>query len=256
MVGWISLGIVTFIGALVLSGLKVVNQYERGVKFTLGRYAGMMHPGLRLVIPAIQSWQRVSMRVRVVDVPGQQCITKDNIPVHVNAVLYFRIEEGDKAIVEVEDYRYAVSQLAQTTMRNIVGEAELDDLLAERERLSERIRQIVDTYTDPWGIKVQNVELKDVMIPEEMQRTIAKQAEAEREKRSSIIRAEGEVVAAENWAAAAQRLAQVPGGLHLRTLQSINDMSSDESNMVILCVPLEVLRAVEGFADHPTSETM
>lgn len=252
---WIVLlGIVVFI--VVVASLRVVNEYERGVKFTLGRYAGVMSPGLRMVIPAFQSWQRVSMRVRVVDVPGQECVTKDNISVRVNAVLYFRITEAEKAVLEVEQYAYAVSQLAQTAMRNTVGEADLDDLLAGRERLSERIGQIVDTYTDPWGIKVQNVELKDVMIPEEMQRTIGKQAEAERERRSSIIRAEGEVIAADNWARAAQRLAEVPGGLHLRTLQSLNDMSSDQSNMFIFCVPLEVLRAVERLADHPKGETM
>jgi len=254
MGGWIFLGIVVLI--LVLSSLKVVLEYERGVKFTLGHYVGLMAPGLRVVIPVFQSWRRVSMRVRVVDVPAQECVTKDNISVRVNAVLYFRIQEADKAILEVEDYGYAVSQLAQTTMRNTVGEAELDELLAERERLSERIRQIVDTYTDPWGIKVQNVELKDVMIPEDMQRTIAKQAEAEREKRSSIIRAEGEVIAAENWAAAAKRLSEVPGGIHLRTLQSINDLSSDQSNTVVFCMPLEVLRAIERLADHPVEEIL
>ena len=254
MEGWIFVGIVVFI--VVVSALKVVNQYERGVKFTLGRYVGEMPPGLRVVIPVFQTWRRVSMRVRVVDVPAQECVTKDNISVRVNAVLYFRIEKASKAILEVEDYGYAVSQLAQTTMRNTVGEAELDELLAERERLSERIRQLVDTYTDPWGVKVQNVELKDVRIPEDMQRTIAKQAEAEREKRASIIRAEGEVTAAENWAAAAKRLAEVPGGLHLRTLQSINDLSSDQSNTVVLCMPLEVLRAVERLADYPAGEIM
>jgi len=232
----------------VLSGLKVVYEYERGVRFTFGQYTGLMGPGLRLVIPAVQSWRRVDLRVRVIDVPGQECVTKDNISIHVNAVLYFRIVEADKAIMEVEDFEFAL-----TTMRNTVGEVELDHVLAEREQISDRIRQIVGDYTDPWGIKVQNVELKDVTLPDDMKRVIAKQAEAERERRAVIIRAEGEVVASENWAQAAQRLSSVEGGLHLRTLQSVNDLSSDKSNTVVFCLPLEVLRAYEGWTG-PTQD--
>lgn len=225
--------------------LRQVNQYERGVMFTMGRFSGIKEPGWRLVIPIFQSLRKVDMRVKAVDVPQQNAITKDNISVGVNAVIYYKISDADKAILNVEDYFYAVSQLAQTTMRNAVGEVELDELLAGRERISERIRTIVDEASDEWGIKVDNVELKDVNIPTDMERTIAKQAEAEREKRAVIIKAEGEVQAAENMAKAAGILSSAPGALHLRTLQSINDLSSDQSNTVIFALPLEVLRAFE-----------
>jgi regulator of protease activity HflC (stomatin/prohibitin superfamily) len=188
------------------------------------------------------------MRVKAVDVPEQKAITKDNISVGVNAVIYYRVAEASKAILEVENYLYAMSQLAQTTMRNAVGEVELDELLSQRENISNKIRTVVDVASDPWGIKVSNVELKDIALPSDMERTIAKQAEAEREKRAVIIRAEGEVIAAENMAKAAGTLAAAPGALHLRTLQSINDISSDQSNTIVFAVPLEVLRAVEKFS--------
>jgi regulator of protease activity HflC (stomatin/prohibitin superfamily) len=187
------------------------------------------------------------MRVKAVDVPDQKAITRDNVSVIVNAVIYYRVDSAEKAILEVEDFRYAVSQYAQTTMRNIVGEVTLDELLANRDKLAERIREIVDKETDAWGLKVNNVELKDVSLPGDMERTIAKQAEAEREKRAVIINSEGEVAAAQNMAEAARILASVPGALHLRTLQSINDISSDQSNTVVFGVPMEVLKAFEGF---------
>ncbi len=237
-------GAVLVILLLVLI-LRQVNQYERGVMFTMGRFVGMVGPGWRVVIPVFQQIRVVDMRVKAVDVPEQKAITKDNISVGVNAVIYYKVADASKAVLEVEDFRYAMSQLAQTTMRNVVGEVELDELLAERDRISERIRSIVDEASDPWGIKVSNVELKDVVLPEDMERTIAKQAEAEREKRAVIIKAQGEVIAAENMAKAAATLASAPGALHLRTLQSINDLSSDQSNTVVFAVPLEVLRAIE-----------
>ncbi len=227
----------------VLSGLKTVNEYERGVKFTLGRYSGVMGPGLRVVIPILQTWKRVDMRVKAVDVPDQDCMTKDNISVNVNAVIYYRVSDANKAIIEVEHFNYAVSQLAQTTMRNIVGEVELDELLSQRDKISQKIQIIVDKATDPWGIKVQNVDLKDVLLPQDMKRVIGKQAEAEREKRSVIIKAEGEVIAATNMSKAAHTLAKADGALHLRTLQTINDLSSDQSNTIIFTMPLELLRA-------------
>jgi len=230
--------------------IRQVNQYERGVMFTLGRFSGVKNPGWRMVIPIFQYMTKVDMRTKAVDVPQQQAITKDNISVGVNAVIYYKIVDASKAILNVEDYYYAISQLAQTTMRNVVGEVELDELLAGREKISERIRQIVDKASDEWGIKVENVELKDVILPEEMERTIAKQAEAERERRAVIIKAEGEKTAAQNMAEAAKTLAQAPGALHLRTLQSINDLSSDQSNTVIFAVPIEVLRAVESVKDY------
>jgi regulator of protease activity HflC (stomatin/prohibitin superfamily) len=211
--------------------------------FTMGRFTGVKEPGWRLVIPVFQQMSKVDIRTKAVDVPDQKAITKDNIAVGVNAVIYYKVADASKAVLEVENYYYAVSQLAQTTMRNVVGEVELDDLLAERNKISERIRSIIDTATDPWGIKVDNVELKDVVLPADMERTIAKQAEAERERRAVIIQSEGEVVAADNMAKAAGILSSSPGALHLRTLQSINDVSSDQSNTIIFAVPLEVLRA-------------
>lgn len=234
---------------IILVSIRQINQYQRGVKFTLGRYSQVMQPGWRLVFPVIQSYQKVDMRIKAVDVPDQDAITKDNISVTVNAVIYYKVRSAEKAIIEVEDFYYAVSQLAQTTMRNVVGEVNLDELLSNRDVIAERIRAIVDKATDAWGIAVQSVELKDVTLPEEMKRVIGRQAEAEREKRSVIIKAEGEVIAAENIAKAATILSQADGALHLRTLNTINDLSSDQSNTVIFAVPLEVLRAVEGLAN-------
>ncbi|MBW2981680.1 slipin family protein [Candidatus Woesearchaeota archaeon] len=231
---------------LILSGLKVVKEYERGVRFTLGKFSGMMSPGLRLVIPILQTWQRVDIRVKAIDVPDQDAITKDNVSIKVNAVLYYKVAESKKAIIEVEHFNYAVSQLAQTTMRDVVGEVTLDELLSKRDAVSKRIREIVDKATDPWGIKVESVELKHVELPEQLKRTIGKEAEAEREKRAVIIKASGEVVAADNMAKAAATLAKAPGALHLRTLQTLNDLSSDQSNTVVLGIPLEILKAIEG----------
>jgi regulator of protease activity HflC (stomatin/prohibitin superfamily) len=241
------------IGAIIFLffvSLKQVNQYQRGIMFTMGRFTGIKGPGWRLVIPVFQAMTKVDIRVKAVDVPNQKAITKDNIAVGVNAVIYYKVIEASKAILEVENFYYAVSQLAQTTMRNVVGEVELDELLGQRDRISEKIRNIVDTASDPWGIKVDNVELKDVVLPEDMERTIAKQAEAERERRAVIIKAEGEVASAENMAKAAGILAKMPGALHLRTLQSINDISSDQSNTVIFAIPLEILRAFEGIKNE------
>lgn len=235
--------------ALLVAILRQVNQYERGVMFTLGKFTGIKSPGWRIVIPIFQSMRKVDMRVKAVDVPEQKAITKDNISVGVNAVIYYKVTDAGNAILEVENFMYAMSQLAQTTMRNAVGEVELDELLAGREKISERIRLVVDEASDPWGIKVSNVELKDIALPEDMERTIAKQAEAERERRAVIIKAEGEVAAAENMAKAAQMLSSSTGALHLRTLQSLNDLSSDQSNTVVFAVPLEVLRAFEGLKD-------
>lgn len=233
---------------LVIISIRQINQYERGVKFTLGKFTGMMEPGWRIVLPIIQSYQKVDVRTKAVDVPDQNAITRDNVSVRVNAVIYYKVSDSSKAILEVEDFRYAISQYAQTTMRNIVGEATLDELLANRDKIADRIRVIVDKETDAWGLKVQNVELKDVSLPPELERTIGKQAEAEREKRAVIITSEGELAASENMAKAAQVLASSPGALHLRTLQSINDMSSDQSNTVVYMVPMEILKALEGFA--------
>lgn len=236
-------------GAVVLyalAGLKVVNEYERGVKLTLGKYSGIMNPGLKIVLPIIQTWQRIDVRTKAVDVPDQDCITKDNISVNVNAIIYYKVSNADKAFLEVENFKFAVSQLAQTTMRNIVGEVELDELLQNRDQISNRIQNIVDKATDPWGVKVESVDLKDIKLPSDMKRVIGKQAEAEREKRAVIIKAEGEVLAATNMAKAANTLSSAEGALHLRTLQSMNDMSSDQSNTIIFTIPLEILKAFAG----------
>ena len=244
MGGYITILII--IGVLILISLKQINQYERGVRFTMGKYSGIMAPGWRILIPIFQSFKKVDVRVKAVDVPDQKAITRDNVSVTVNAVIYYKVAFAEKAVIEVENFYYAISQYAQTTMRNIVGSVTLDELLSKRDEIADRIKEIVDRETDEWGIKVNNVELKDVSLPESMERTIAKQAEAEREKRAVIINSEGEVAAAENIAKAARVLAGSDGALHLRTLQSINDISSDQSNTVVFVTPVEILKAFAG----------
>jgi len=239
-------GIILLLAILLI---RQVNQYERGVMLTLGRFTGVKGPGWRIVVPVFQKMVKVDMRVKAVDVPDQKVITRDNVSASINAVIYYKVSDAAKAVLEVEDFRYAVSQLAQTTMRNIVGSAHLDEVLAERERLSTNIREIIDAESDAWGLKVENVELKDFFLPSDMERTIGKQAEAERERRAVIIKAEGEVVAADNMAKAAQVLGSQPGALHLRSLQTLNDLSSDQSNTVVFAIPLEVLRAFERIGD-------
>ncbi|PIR75548.1 MAG: hypothetical protein CO030_00690 [Candidatus Magasanikbacteria bacterium CG_4_9_14_0_2_um_filter_42_11] len=237
-----------FIGLIIvilLISIRQVNEYQRGVKFQLGKFVRVVSPGWRLVVPVFQSMTKVDMRVKAVDVPYQEAITRDNISAKINAVIYYKVGDAGKAILEVENFWFAVSQLAQTTMRNVVGEMELDELLANRESAAEKIKTIVDKASDPWGIMVESVELKDVVLPDDMQRTIAKQAEAERERRAVIIKSEGEKSAAQNLADAAEMLGRQPGALHLRTLNSLNDLSSDQSNTVIFAVPLEILRSFE-----------
>lgn len=253
---WTIFGIIVFI--LIIS-IRQINQYQRGVKFTMGRYTKTINPGWRLIVPIFQMMKKVDMRVVAIDVPDQDAITRDNVSIKVNAVLYFKVIDARAAIIEVQHFKYAVSQVAQTTMRDVVGETELDELLTKRDEISKKIKGIVDTATDPWGVEVVAVELKHIELPENMQRTIAKQAEAEREKRAVIIKAQGEVMAADNMAKAARTLSASPGSLHLRTLQSINDLSSDQSNTIVFAVPLEVLRALEGVTglmnkNKPTGE--
>jgi regulator of protease activity HflC (stomatin/prohibitin superfamily) len=247
------IAIIVGVIVLLVMFLKQVNQYQRGVMFTMGRFTGIKQPGWRIVVPVFQYMKKVDIRVHVSDVPDQDAITKDNISVRVNAVVYYKVADARAAVIEIENYDFAVNQLAQTTMRDVVGEVELDDLLANRDKLSKRIRDIVEVASDPWGISTSAVEIKHIELPEEMKRTMAKQAEAERERRAVIIKAEGEVAAAENMSKAAGILAQSSGALHLRTLQSINDLSSDQSNTVIFAVPLEVLRAFEKIS-KPVSQ--
>ncbi len=229
----------------VLLGLRVVNEYERGVKFTLGKYTGLMSPGLKVVLPILQSWQRIDIRTKVIDVPDQETITKDNVSVKINAVIYYKVVDANLSVLEVRDFKYATSQVAQTTMRNVVGEVSLDQLLANRDSVSNKIQQIVDKATDPWGIKIEAVELKHVEVPHEMQRVMARQAEAERERRAVIIKSTGEVSAAQNLVEAAKNLTKYPGALHLRTLGTINDLSSDKSNTLVYAIPRELLVALK-----------
>ena len=229
--------------------IKQINQYERGVFFTRGKFSGIKNPGWTLYFPIFQKIQTVDIRTKAVDVPYQEAITKDNIPVRINAVVYYAVIDVSKAILEVQNYHNAISQLAQTTMRNSIGERELDELLQNRSAIAEEIKTELDNKTDKWGIDVSALELKDIVIPEELKRTISKEAEAEREKRAVIIKAEGDKLAAENLSAAARKLAETPGALHLRTLQAINDLSSDQSNTTIWMIPTDALEAVKGFSD-------
>jgi len=241
--------LIVFLVMVLLASIKIIMQYEVGIIFTLGKYSGTKRPGLNFVVPVFQSMHKVDMRIRTIDVPDQDAMTLDNVSVKINAVLYYKVTDAAKAIIEVEQYNYAVSQLAQTTMRDVVGSVSLDELLSRRDEVSDKIQKVVDEATDPWGIKVTSVDLKHIELPPDMVRVMAKQAEAEREKRAVIIKAEGEVVASTNMSKAASVLAKSPGALHLRTLQTLNDLSSDQSNTVIFAVPLEILRAFEAVGD-------
>ena len=234
---------------VLLGSIRQINEYERGILFTCGKYSKVLEPGWKIVLPIFQSCVKVDIRTKAVDVPEQEAITRDNVSVKINAVIYYKIFDAGKAICEVNDYYYAVSQLAQTTMRNVVGTVTLDELLSDREKISIGICEVIDKATDPWGVKVENVELKDVSLPEEMKRVIAKAAEAEREKQAILTKARGELEAAESLSAAANKMGSTPGALHLRTLSTLNDLSSDQSNTIIFAVPIEVLKAVEGIAN-------
>lgn len=235
---------------VILTSIRQISEYERGILFQFGKYKKILNPGWNLVLPIIESYQKVDIRTKAVDVPEQDAITKDNVSVRINAVIYYKIFDASKAVIAVERYQYAVSQLAQTTMRNAVGAVSLDELLGERDKISTEICKIIDEATDPWGIKVENVELKDIKLPEEMQRVIAKVAEAEREKQAVITKSLGEEEAAINLAKAAEIMASTPGALHLRTLATLNDVSSDQSNTIIFAVPIEVLRAFDGTGEN------
>ena len=232
---------------ILLSSIKQIDEYERGVLFSFGKYRRTLKPGWKIVLPVIQSYKKVDIRTKVVDVPEQDAITRDNVSIRINAVVYYKIFDASMAILEVENFYYAVSQLAQTTMRNAVGEVSLDELLSEREKISQKICEIIDKATDPWGIKVENVELKDVSLPEEMKRVIARVAEAEREKQAVITKSVGEIEASNNLAIAANKLKENPVAVHLRTLETINDLSSDQSNTIIFALPIDVLKSFDTY---------
>ncbi|MBQ9012287.1 MAG: slipin family protein [Bacilli bacterium] len=240
----IAIGVIILI--LILVSVRQINEYERGIKFSLGKFSKIMKPGWRLVFPIFQSYRKVDIRTKAVDVPEQDAITKDNVSVRINAVIYYKVFDASKAVLQVENFYFAVGQLAQTTMRNAVGTVSLDELLSERDKISEEICKIIDEATDPWGIKVENVELKDVSLPEEMKRVIARVAEAEREKEAVITKAKGEVEASENLAKAAGLMAKTPGAMHLRTLSTLSDISADKGNTIIFALPVEVLDSFKG----------
>ena len=240
---YIILGIILVV---VICSLKQINEYQRGILFTFGKFSKILNPGWHIVLPIVNFYKKIDIRTKAVDVSEQDAITRDNVSVRINAVIYYKIFDASKAILAVENLYYAVSQLTQTTMRNAVGSVSLDELLTEREKISSTIQEIIDKATDDWGVSVSNVELKDIALPEEMKRVIAKAAEAEREKTAVITKSTGEVEAAKNLAEAATIMASTPGALHLRTLSTLNDVSSDQSNTIIFAIPLEVLRAFEG----------
>ena len=238
--------IIIIVLIILLGSIKQIDEYQRGLLFSFGKFTRIINPGWTIVLPIVQSFKKVDIRTKAVDVPEQDAITKDNVSVRINAVIYYKVFDASKAVLAVENYYYAVSQLAQTTMRNAVGSVTLDELLSSREKISDEICKIIDAATDPWGIKVENVELKDVALPEEMKRVIAKVAEAEREKMAVITKAKGEVEASNNLAEAARIMSETPGALHLRTLSTINDVSSDQSNTIIFAIPIEVLDALKS----------
>lgn len=238
----------------VLSGIKVINQYERGVVLTLGRFTGIREPGLRIVIPIFQKLLRVDIRSTPIDVPKQEIITKDNVTAGVDAIVYFRVIDAPKAVLETTNYVYATSQFAQAALRDVTGNFELDDLLSKREEISQQIKEIVDKQTDQWGIDVEAVKVQNIELPTDMKRAMAKQAEAERERRSNIINAEGERAAAETLAEAARIIAGTPGAINLRTLNTVERISTEPSQKTTILFPVELLEAVKTIGDNMKSK--
>jgi regulator of protease activity HflC (stomatin/prohibitin superfamily) len=228
--------------AIGFAGVRILPEYERGVVFRLGRYVAVKGPGLKWIIPGVDRMVRISLREIVMDIPAQEVITRDNVSVKVNAVLYFRVLGPEKAVIQVENYLYGTSQLAQTTLRSVCGQAELDELLSERDRINRKLQEIIDENTEPWGVKVRAVEVKQIDLPVDMQRVMAKQAEAEREKRAKVVLAEGEFLAAQKLADAAEVLATRPLGLQLRYLQTLNEIAGDRSSTTIFPIPLDMIR--------------
>lgn len=240
LIGWaVFVALVIFI---LTNAIKVLLEYERGVVFRLGRFSTVKGPGLRFIIPVVDRLIKVSLRTVAMDVPPQDVITKDNVSVKVNAVLYFRVVSPEKALIEVENYLYATSQLAQTSLRSVLGQSELDELLAHRDRINQELQKILDRQTDPWGVKVSNVEIKHVDLPAEMQRAMARQAEAERERRSKVIHAEGEFQASQKLADAAEVISSQSGALQLRFLQTLTEIATERNSTIIFPVPIDLLK--------------
>jgi regulator of protease activity HflC (stomatin/prohibitin superfamily) len=245
---WILFAVV--LGMIIFSAIKILNEYERGVVFRLGRLVATRGPGLIILIPGIEKMMKVSLRLVTLDVPSQDIITRDNVSVKVNAVVYFRVMTPEKAIVEVENFLYATSQLAQTTLRSVCGEADLDDLLSEREKLNIKLQEILDKQTDPWGIKVANVEIKHIDLPDEMKRAMAKQAEAERERRAKVIHATGEFEASAKLAEAATVMSN-PISLQLRYLQTLTEVASEKNSTIVFPLPIDLLKPLMQAAVKP-----
>ncbi len=241
---WLFAGIVALF--FIFSSVRIIREYERGVVLTLGKFTGVLQPGLNFVIPIIQTVYVIDTRITTVDIPKQEVMTRDNVPVYINAVVYMRVEDPVKAVLKISNYYYAVAQYGQTALRDVIGNRDLDDLLVNREKIAEEIKQLVDKETAEWGIDITAIKIQDITLPDNMKRAMARQAEAERERRGVIIKSEGEVIAAKNLAKAAEILANTPGALHLRTLQTISDISGDPSTKYVLCLPVEVL---ESFAE-------
>jgi len=241
----VGIGLAVIIILFLLSGIRIVREYERGVIFRLGRLVGARGPGLFYIIPIVESMVVVDLRTITYDVPTQEVVTRDNVTVRVNAVVYYRVLDPEKAVTEVMDYRYATAQIAQTTLRSVIGQAELDELLSEREKLNVRLQHIIDEATNPWGIKVTAVEIKDVELPEEMRRIMAMQAEAERERRAKIIRADGELQASKKLLEASKVLEQSDYAMMLRYLQTLNEVASEQNTTIILPIPIELLEYVK-----------
>jgi regulator of protease activity HflC (stomatin/prohibitin superfamily) len=238
--------------ALFFFGIRFITEYERGVIFRLGRFIGVKTAGFKWIIPGVDRMVKIGLREIVMDVPSQEVITRDNVSVKVNAVLYFRVLHPEKSVIQVENYLYGTSQLAQTTLRSVCGQAELDELLADRENVNQKLQEIIDLQTEPWGVKVRAVEVKQIDLPPDMQRAMAKQAEAEREKRAKVIHAEGEFQAAEQLANAARVISTEPAALQLRYLQTLAEISTENSSTTIFPIPIDILRP---FYDHLTTNT-
>lgn len=238
--GGLGVLLLTFIIFLILSGIKIINQYERGVVLTLGKFTGIRTPGLRVVVPIFQSLTKVDVRSTPVDVPSQEVITKDNVTIKVDAVVYFRVIDAAKAVLETNNYIYATSQFAQAALRDVVGNVEMDSLLSQREQISQEIKRIVDAETDKWGIDVENVKIQNIELPQDMKRAMAKQAEAERERRAVIISAAAEKAAAQEVAEAAQMLANTPGGMGIRTLQTLEKIAVEPSQKTLFVLPADL----------------
>lgn len=241
--------IIIVVGIFILSGLKVINQYQRGVVLTLGKFTGLRQPGLRIVVPIFQKLTRVDIRSTPIDVPKQEVITRDNVTANIDAVVYFRVLDAPKAVLETTNYVYATSQFAQAALRDVTGNFELDELLSKREEISLKIKEIVDAQTSQWGIDVENVKMQNIELPADMKRAMAKQAEAERERRSNIINAEGEKEAAKALAEAAQIISGTPGALNLRTLNTIERISTEPSQKTTMLFPIELIDAVRGIGN-------